>query len=645
MATETQKLVVDLADCLYSFKISDSYLNDLKNGPGKLFQKCKNAANLMRNPWNTVPFNDHDSGYSGTIDCIRGAANNVVKVSDEIASFISRAANAGFLPPSNPMLEIAKYNSRRSFVASEIVPKEIDKQLAEDILFNLNIFLDFIEKEKEGEINLTQLANERVGRSAQISSYDVSLSGYEMKGSEGAQSLLSFLPDADKIKRMRIRKSLESLNFNNRVPEILFTAKYDPDGLFRGCIVGWRKMHDASGYILERHSVFDNENKRVSFTNKSAADHYSIVKDYVKKWVLSFYDIDEDSIFAFLDTDINGHNLYTYKVKAYQSVRSDSFFMFNVNTSQFVMSPLQIQDIKKSMQKFIDQNLKKKLPDITINDISPYPFIAKKFYGDDKSDWILSALNVKSSKDRNEDRTQTRKLSYLGSSMNSIEDAILDGRFLRPTDVAQVVQNIKESITTFGISTTILSIIEATGLDMYFGAKDSQNSEFERASTTLDIDELSSLKSVLSSIDFETATVDVSVLTENLLSMNESNSQSVTAGNILEVYFPDGSKIDEFTDDDDVQFVGSLNSTKKLDLTTFEGISNFIRLVRLFFDTNPNRSTIASEDVSDELDFDGNEERFEGKKGGKIVTPGGTISERTTEISTMHIKDDGTNLD
>jgi len=621
-----KKKVLDIADCMFSFQLGDNNIASLEGGIDAMLTKCKSAATLVRRPYDAVPFTDHGEPENhGELQVMRAASNNVIDAIDDVTDFISRAKAAGFSPPSNPFSEIVRFNEDRQLVAknrigvtsdetvSTIIPDMINSQLADDVMFNISVLLDLIDKEKDGELSFSR---RKPSDAAQIASYTISLDGFSTTNTDAETDILSFIPNIDNIKRRRIREALGALNFENRIPQLLFTSNYDPDGISRGALIGWKKIPDASGYVVERHSVFDNEEKVMKFSNENITAEYDLVKDYVNEWILSFYDkIDPDMVYAFLDKDVKHHNFYTYKLTAFQNVRTDKEFVFIVDTTPFMLSSIALNDIENEMKSIlvrtfgpklnIDGTTMRRLVDtggFSTDDISPYPSISKKFYGDDRMDWVLAAMNMNAAIKRGETKSEVRKYSYLGAKLSFIKEKMADSKFVRPVDPNEIVQNVKDSIAAFGVSQTIVEIIRATGLDLFFESKENPaDDQFRRATSIFDDTELSGMLKILSAIDPDTATVELSALTNNLIATTGDNGLTNRISALLspqEINVPQFSeKTDEDFAEDIPQFVGDLDPSEEvLDLTTFEGLSNFVRTIRVFFDTNPNRSSFNSSD-------------------------------------------------
>ncbi|MHA2043957.1 MAG: hypothetical protein ACW99G_04145 [Candidatus Thorarchaeota archaeon] len=596
--------VMAIADCLYTLKLSDDLVTTL--GVVDMLKKCTDAASSLGSKTDVPEVQHDDVGVRvEEIDVIRLQTNHVIDSVDEINSFVSRAKANGFSQPQNPLARIAKFNTTRAFVNNSgvnrigIFPNSLENTLANDLMFNLNILLDLVKKEKDGEIDFDNRSLTTAGTAAQLSSYDISLDGYDIDKTGGSADLLSFLPDVDKIKRARVKASLGSLNFDDRIPRIVFTVNYDPDGISQGAIVGWKRIIDASGYVIRRHSVFDNEDVEFNFTNEDALSQYEAVKDYVNEWVLSFYDqIDDDMIFAFLDTEVVKHNFYTYHLEAIQKIRSSNKFIFNIDSAVSPLSLIALNDIEKEIRTHVKETVGKKYNRTNVDSICPYPFLSRKLYGHDKFDWILAAMNVATSIERNDERSTVKEFSYLEANFSTIRRSISNGKFVKPVDPNAIINNLKESISTFGVSQTLLEVITFTGLDVFFGKKQDNDNTFKRATDVYSDDDSTGISMILASIDIETATIDMSALVSNLLSITEGsvNKDEVDESTtVSEISVPDEdeTKVDtELEEDaeDSLQFVGNFEQGEDfLDLTTFEGISEFIRTIRLFFDQNPNR--------------------------------------------------------
>lgn len=605
--------VQNLADCL--LELDDSVISFLAKNHSHL-DKCVKAASLVKNPsefanneltkpsgqeletqnsalgiFSTPSSNSEvNSAIRRTIDAINSARNNVIDVMNEVTRFISRAKSAGFVPPQNPFLELARLNSGRSVSARGVIRElRIEQQLAEDILYSIDVLLKLRDLEKRGEIDFD--SQNSSSKKAQISSFSLSLDGFKFS-TDSSVDLLSFLPDADALKRKRIEESLSSLSFNKRIPKLLFTCNFDPDDSSKGTIVGFKKMPDASGYIIKRTAIFTGETKEFRFSNSEITREYSKIKSYVKEWVLSFYDSSvENSVLAFVDNTTQKHHIYKYSVKGYQISRSDKNFIFDVNLSKGLISKRQLDEIELSMKNTIGVGSRTDRNEdviVTPQSISPYPFISSKIYTTDKFDWIISAINVRSAIKRGESRSVVRSYSYLGSTFNFVKDRIEKFKFFLPANVDDVINNVTNSISTYGVSQTLLDVFESTGLIYFMSNKedtdDDEVATFSRPDQVFDDPDVSLMSDILKSIDAETATVNVKFLLNNL-----SKSQFFTKTSSASSEPTEITVGDEFSEDP-LQFIEELQiDDDVLDLATFDGISSFVRIIRAYFDNSPDR--------------------------------------------------------
>lgn len=592
--------ITDLADAMID--LPDSLIFAATN-TREYLSKCIKAAAFLKNPSAAAEkiANNPLSPRDRVTDAINSARNNVLSTVESVNRFIFRAKSAGFSPPDNPFAAIVKMNSERRTTFRGPTSLVVDKKLADDLVFTIDLLIKMLDAERSGELNLSGKA--KTSSRVQISSFSVSMDGMAF-ATDSKSDILSFIPDLDKIKRKRVLESLSELNFNKRVPKVIFTANYDPDDVSHGTIIGWRKMPDASGYIIRRKSIFDGSVKEFKLTTKEATTEYLLVKDYVREWVLSFYDKSlEDAIFAFVDKTGQPNNMYSYSIKAYQVSKTDKNTIFDVPITKGILSESQLKSVEKNISNYIKKKLEGIVEDPSIDDVSPYPFIASKLYGDANLDWILSATNVAAAKKRGDSRADVRSYSYLGSNYSFIRRKIKDFKFFVPADPDNVREGIRNSIASFGVTQTLMEILENTGLIYFFGAKEEPDDDtFNRPDQIFDDLKVDSFSNVLSLIDPSTATIDVKSLISHL-SIANSKGGLVASGegkSLGQTYEIDVAAEGVFSEDP-TQFVENLDVEEGvLDLTTFEGISAFIRIVRVFFDLNPNRTSTEtkSEDLT-----------------------------------------------
>jgi hypothetical protein len=228
---------------------------------------------------------------------------------------------------------------------------------------------------------------------------------------------------------------------------------------------------------------------------------------------------------------------------------------------------------------------------LSVDDISPYPYIAKKVFGDARYDWLIVAVNMRAAFARKDTVERIRKLSYLGSSFSFISSEITAGRFYVPEDPSTIVSNIERSIRGGGISQTIIEALDTTGLLFFFGDKDVNSDTLDPGISS----EAGMLAAILSTIDPETATMDPKMLSSNVSSAIKQLSLAgkFTLARPGEIILPDSDHSTDMTfADTAVQFSSDLyeNNVSLIDLTTFTGLSRLVRSVRTYYDFGRSRT-------------------------------------------------------
>src|SRR5258708_7069896 len=132
-------------------------------------------------------------------------------------------------------------------------------------------------------------------------------------GGNVATDLMRFLLSADEVRQQKDLDLLAAFDFRKRVPHVIFTADYSPTGKIERAIVSWKKIPDASGYVVKRRSVFENTENIFQFGNVDLISQMEQLGDYIRAYVLTFYDtINSDSVWAFLDKGVSPDQYYLY---------------------------------------------------------------------------------------------------------------------------------------------------------------------------------------------------------------------------------------------------------------------------------------------------------------------------------------------
>lgn len=515
---------------------------------------------------------------------------NLFGFMDEVLAFASQAKNAGFSPPDNPFVEIARLNSLRNRTNVEV---PVSQQEASDLLFNIQAYVDLLEAQSAGAINLQT----GVFNAAQLEHISLSYTGLGGTGNTAAD-LMRLLPNADELKTKKAHDALAVLNFGNRLPHVVFVAEYNPnqrDGDM-GVLIGWKKMADAAGYIIKRHSVIGNEDAEFEVTNDDVVKNQRYM-EYARAYILTFYDkIKADGVCLFLDPNPPADDYCIYKVQAYQlkkesatSIIPSSFISMNLTTTQKLALNNRIRELDPVDIDAVGEET-----------ISPWPVIAEQMLGDASLDWILAAANIRNAIDAKEEKTVSRKYSYLNSHMKFLMDRADQGKLVRPTSIDDVRIAVANAIQTYGISQTIEALLQETGILYYFDGRDSrEDTVFDRAGTE-DIKTSGVVGAVASAIDPESATIDLRNLATNMASiLSDGKLEDYTTTLDMAAKKAEGAKPEEINIDPDIhsdtsaesgiQFVATLGemADTSVDLTTFDGISKMMRVIRVMSDFGP----------------------------------------------------------
>lgn len=499
---------------------------------------------------------------------VAAARNNVFDVVNRVNSFIAKAKALGFDPPDNPFSVITGFNAGRvgfSAIGSGVNTPAI----ASALVFNIGAYVDLLRAEREGKLNL-----ESQSAVAQLSSVRISVQGFGGSGN-AALDVMSFLNNVDILKEQKFNEEINRFNFKAQAPKISYVANYHPGDAPVGCIIGWKKITEASGYVITRRNIFD-ESKSISYriSNADLRDRYPQIKEYVDMWVLPFYpDANPNNMLGFLDTTVSGHNYYTYSIRAYQ--------MQNLSKSIFSF-PRSIRNANSEQRARMRAEIEAVDPGTGPDSVSPYPILAKYMLGSEQYDWILAGINIDESMNRGDNLTNTRKFSYLTAQLDFIFSQMDEGKFVVPDNVTEIIKNLENKIFELGVLQIVDEIVKGTGVLFFFEGKDiSQDVIFDRVGD----DKITALQAVsrnsegqsifhiiLSSIDLETATMDTRVLAANMPKLFDGSIFGAAAYS-KELDYPQS-------------FDNSENNLKieRVDLTTVDGISKFMKAIRVVSD-------------------------------------------------------------
>lgn len=517
---------------------------------------------------------------------------NVLALIKRAEDFLARAASVGYVPPDNPFSVISTLNAARRGTFTRI---DVAQQLASDLLYSVKVIIDLIETENQGGLDLAH----GTVNSAQLSHVHLSFDGFGGSGNPGAD-ILRFLPSADEIKKQTEEQALAVLDFSRRVPYIMFTMEYKPvhDAPPVGTLIGWKRIADASGYVLNRRDVFSQVESRFTIDNQTLDQLSQVLRDYIKTYATTFFNkMDEKSVVVFLDTSQSSDEFYVYTIQAYQ-VRSEG----RAATFSIQSSPVSLTPTAKTSVNQVLGTIDPSFTNTGTETVSPWPALAQYIYGNTNYDWLLAAVNTRASINRGDLRSVTRNYSYLNAHLKFLYTQADAGQLVKPADVNDVINRVNDSIQKFGVQQTIQDLLDETGISYYFEGRDArEDTHFDRAGT--ETVQTSNLFAVIgASIDPDTAMLDLKTLSNNMSQLLSQNllttATSVQPGAAAsadskptEITVPQPNEMTADQADGPLQYIGQLGDMRdpNIDLTTFDGISKLMRVIRILSDFGPNR--------------------------------------------------------
>lgn len=481
---------------------------------------------------------------------VRGAVMDRISA---IAEMSRVALGRGFLLPDNPFVQLEKINRyRRLFGDLNIMSgKWLAMEKAAAQLSEITALYN------DGKITFERKP------AYQLSSYEVSVDGLSPQSGDPLTDILGYQPDGDFIKRKRALDSLSKLDFSKRQPYWMFTADFDGAALL--C---WSKMHDASGYKISRRDVFAMVDlPPVYLENQSLIDSTKqLMADDRFYQLLTFYDwLDHSDVFVYLDRSVPADTLYSFNVTGVQKKAPGSPFIFDVPTTTLFFSPALAQQVQANVEQEAEQFGR------SPHTISPYPALARAVFGDPSYGWILAGLNTVAAVRRGDDADSVRALTFLGSTIDGILAAGKSGRLVIPQDTGSVSKNVDDSISAYGVSQTIVSLLDGLGVTEFISGKDDPTGTPTQESIERTT---SGLARILAVIDPVTATLDTGLLVTTL--SNQAQKLDAKASFIKEISsYSFGVPIDQVV------------TKETLDLTTHEGVSKLLQVLRTLYDFYP----------------------------------------------------------
>jgi hypothetical protein len=482
---------------------------------------------------------------------IRGAIMERINKINEVHVL---ALSRGYLLPDSPFPKIEAVNAGRRLFQdlpwdfnTQVILQNAAKELSEVA----QAFVD-------GKVTFDRKP------AAQLSSYEVSVDGISPQSGDALADILGYQPDGDFVKRKRAIDALAKLDFSKRKPYLLFTLESDD-----GITVCWSKMRDAAGYIISRRDVFAGVDlPPITLSNEGLEESTNDLLQDEKFWqALSFYDwAGPHDVYAYTDDGVIENTLYSYRISGLQRKVPATPFIFDVPMNALLFSPTMAQAATKALQ---DEATRFGRDTSTI---SPYPALSEALYGDPGFGWVIAGCNVLASIRRGDAVDDVRANSYIGSRADRIFAEARAGRLFVPTDVGTVQKNVEAAISSYGVSQTILSILDGTGATNFISGKDDPNG-IQATQASIE-GSTAGLARILSVIDPETATLDPTLI--SVASRAQIKSSKSFAVDFLDAR--SGPTPPSFAE---------IAGSDVIDLTTYSGINRFMQILRAIYDFYP----------------------------------------------------------
>lgn len=503
---------------------------------------------------------------------IRGSVLTAIKKGVDAALI---GAARGYLLPDDPIPRIEQINSRR-YLFGEVNLVEPEPTVI------IQAAVDLIELGKGYEDG--SVTFDRPSPAAQLASFEVSVDGMADQSGDALVDILGYQPDADYIKRKRALDSLSKLDFTKRKTYLLFTSDVMRGGVRQGgTVVCWMRMRDASGYVIAKRDVFGiSDFPEIVLSNaaleKSTA---ALLQENEFIQVLSFYDwVKSGDFYAFVDEDTHLDTLYSYAVAGTQKKLPATQLPFDVPTTALYLSAGQIEQ----MGQFIREELVRfAKAETDINTVSPYPALSKVIYGDPDFGWMISGCNVLASLRRGDNNETTRSYSYIGSTVTDLLRAVAAGKVVIPTDIGIVNSSVERSIGSYGVSQTVLSVLDGIGATMFISGKDDL-SGFQPTQESLERTG-TGLAKIIGAIDPQTASISPAALAAALATRSTSTSGPRYLSQIVNITI--GQNGATQTKTAQPPSISEVIGNDLIDLTTYSGISRLTNLLRLVYDYYP----------------------------------------------------------
>lgn len=532
----------DIADCMKAGVQPDVDFDTIQ-----AFLGCclRSSADLTLNLYLDSGMNTYQTSMT-----VRAA---VLERIEKIQEMMRVASSRGFILPTDPFIELNRLNQyRRLFDPLPLLSGQIELTLSSAAKLS-EITALFI----SGDITFERKP------AFQLTSYELSVDGSSPQSGDALTDILGYQPDGDFIKRKRALDSLAKLDFSKRRPYLLFTCDFDDAAL-----VCWSRMHDASGYKISRRDVFATVDlPPVYLENKDLINETNgLMADDRFYQILTFYDwLDHSDVLAHVDRSVPADTLYSFTISGVQKRAPGTPFIFDVPAAPLFFSPSMAAAIQTAVEE--EAARFKRNPQT----ISPFPALAQLVYGDSSYGWILAGVNVVESIRRGDSPDLTRAMSFIGSTVDGVSSAGQSGRLVIPKDIGSVTTNVENSISSYGVSQSIVSILDGLGMTEFISGKD----DLFGTPTAAEVDKSTSgLSRILSVIDPATATIDTTLLVSTLSNHSLKLKGNASFTRVIQA-LTTGVPIDQAI------------TAETIDLTTYSGIGRLVQVLRTIYDFFP----------------------------------------------------------
>lgn len=549
-----------IADALLGVASDNSTADDVN----ALLQVCQIVATSMGLTWSIDP----GMTQAQAAMTIKG---QILRQFGRVSAVFALGTSRGYVLPDDPTPRFQQINAVRRFQQPIGISDTEDQNISTAAFELSHIALDF---------DAGQITFDRHQPAAQVASFEVSVDGISTQSGDPLADILGYQPDGDFVKRKRALDALAQLDFSKRKPYLLFTADVVRDGKRQdGTIVCWQKMRDASAYTISKRDVFAMIGlPDITVSNDSllrTTEDLRVDPHFVQ--LVSFYDwLGPNDFLAFVDDQTRANTLYSFSVTGLQTRAPSSPFIFETPTSALYLSTAQADQVRQ----LISTDLQTFGKGADLDSVSPYPAISQVVYGDPSHGWILAGINVLASTRRGDSPDDTRKLSFIGSKATDLLALASAGKLSVPNDIGVIHTAVETAISSFGVSQTILAVLDGTGLTIFISGKDDPLGTTPSAASLQG--STGALAKILATVDPQTATLDPHVLASNLTTQTSPAKVAYLARPIVSRLGSAPAQMPSLS---------SILGDTAIDLTTYVGIDRLMQLLRSLYDFFPTSLT------------------------------------------------------